>query len=68
MPRYAMLSNNTVENIIVADDKEATEKMLNCKLIEITPENPIGVGWVYNPETGTFPALETREESTTEQL
>jgi hypothetical protein len=40
----------------VADDKEATEAALNCTLIEITPENPAGMGWTYDPETGTFVA------------
>jgi hypothetical protein len=56
MANYAMMSGNSVSNIIVADDKEATEAALNCVLIEITPENPAGVGWTYDPETGTFVA------------
>ena len=45
MANYAMVNGNSVSNIIVADDKEATEAVLRCTLIEITPENPIGVGW-----------------------
>jgi hypothetical protein len=56
MANYAMMSGNSVSNIIVADDKEATEAALNCTLIEITPENPSGIGWTYDPETGTFVA------------
>jgi hypothetical protein len=45
MANYAMVNGNTVSNIIAADDKEATEAVLRCTLIEITPENPIGTGW-----------------------
>jgi hypothetical protein len=51
-----MMSGNTVSNVIVADDKEATEAALNCTLIEYTPENPAGIGWSYDPETGKFAA------------
>lgn len=49
-----MMSGNTVDNIIMADDKEATEAALRCTLIEFTPENPAGIGWSYDPETGVF--------------
>lgn len=56
MATFAMISGNTVDNIIVADDKEATEKALNCVLIEYTSENPAGIGWTYDPETGKFSA------------
>jgi uncharacterized protein YbjT (DUF2867 family) len=54
MPTFAMMSGNTVETIIMADDKEATEAALRCTLIEYTAENPAGVGWSYDPETGVF--------------
>lgn len=45
MPKFAMINGNVVENIIVANNKEATEKSLHCTLIEITNENPLGIGW-----------------------
>jgi len=51
-----MMSGNTVSNVIVADDKEATEAALGCVLIEYTPENPAGIGWTYDLETGKFEA------------
>jgi uncharacterized protein YbjT (DUF2867 family) len=54
MPTFAMMSGNTVETIIMADDKQATEAALRCTLIEYTAENPAGVGWSYDPETGKF--------------
>ena len=57
-----MMSGNTVSNVIVADDKEATEAALNCTLIEFTPENPVGIGWTRNEETGTFDAPEPEPE------
>lgn len=63
MGNYAMMSGNSVSNIIVADNKEATETALNCVLIEITPENPAGMGWTYDPETGTFSAPIVEEET-----
>ena len=56
MANYAMMAGNSVSNIIVADDKEATEAALNCTLIEITAENPGGIGWTYDPDTGKFTA------------
>ena len=54
MATYAMMGGNLVTNIIMADDKEATEAALHCTLIEYTPENPAGIGWTYDPETGKF--------------
>jgi hypothetical protein len=56
MPTFAMMSGNTVETIIMADDKEATEAALRCVLIEFTQDNPAGTGWSYDPETGKFVA------------
>lgn len=63
MATYAMMSGNMVDNIIVADDKEATEAALKCQLIEFTAENPAGIGWSYDPETGAFtpPIIEVTE-------
>lgn len=54
MPTFAMMGGNTVSNIIMADNKEETEAALNCTLIEYTPENPAGIGWTYDEETGKF--------------
>ena len=56
-----MMSGNTVETIIMADDKEATEEALRCVLIEFTPENPAGIGWWYNDD-GTFTPPQIEEE------
>lgn len=56
MATYAMMSGNVVNNIIMADDKEATEIALGCKLIEFTSENPAGTGYTYDEVTGKFTA------------
>ena len=61
MPTFAMMSGNSVSNIIVADDKETTETALHCTLIEFTAENPAGIGWTYDEETGKFVAPEPEE-------
>lgn len=66
MPTFAMMSGNVVDTIIVADDKEATEAALRCTLIEFTDENPAGIGWTYDPETGSFAAPVV--EDNTDQL
>ena len=54
MATFAMMGGNVVSNIIVADDKEATEAALGCTLIEYTAENPAGIGWSYDENTGQF--------------
>lgn len=59
MATYAMMSGNSVSNIIVADDKQATEEALRCTLIEFTEDNPAGIGWIYDEATGKFIAPQT---------
>jgi hypothetical protein len=47
MANYAVMSGDTVINVIVTDDKEQGEKDLNCTLIEMTDG---GIGWIYDGE------------------
>jgi hypothetical protein len=62
MTTYAIMRGNCVENIVVSDNKESTEASLSCNLIEYTHQNPAGINWIYNVETGTFsPPIETTE-------
>jgi hypothetical protein len=63
MATYAVMGGNLVNNVIIADDKEATETALGCVLIEYTSENPAGIGWTYDPETGKFAAPLPIEDS-----
>lgn len=42
--------------------KMIIEKPTNSTVVEYTPENPQGINWIYNVETGTFsPPIETTE-------
>lgn len=63
MPTFAMMGGNRVSNIIVADDKQATEAALGCVLIEFTNDNPAGIGWSYEEDTGRFTPPEEFESS-----
>lgn len=54
MGTYAVMSGNTVSNVIVTDDVEDASNALHVTLIEYTSENPAGIGWTYDQETGKF--------------
>ena len=54
MATFAMMSGNTVTSVIMADNKEETEMALGCTLIEYTPENPAGIGCIYDYESNCF--------------
>ena len=47
MANYAVINDNIVENIIVADTKEIAEQITNKTCIEYTEENPANIGWAY---------------------
>lgn len=61
MATYAVMSGNTVSNVIVADDKETAETATNATCIEYTSENPAGIGWTYDEATGKFTNPEQAE-------
>lgn len=54
MAQFAVLNNNVVSNIIVADDKDATEKILRCVLIPLSEDNVADTNWIYDAATGKF--------------
>jgi hypothetical protein len=54
MATYAVMSGNTVTNIIVADNKEEASMVMGAELIEYTSENPAGIDWTYDLETSKF--------------
>ena len=60
------MSGNIVTNVIIVNDIEQSSKDLNVVLIEYTLENPAGIGWVYNEETGRFSKSEDTEIEDTE--
>ena len=54
MGTYAVMGGNVVSNVIVADDPQDASNVLGAQLIEYTSENPAGIGWTYDAETGRF--------------
>lgn len=59
MANYAVIKNNLVNNVIVADTKEIAETVtgLICIEIEDKPGSP-GIGWSYNGAEFTAPVIE----------
>lgn len=60
MPKFAILNNNVVENLIVCDTLEEAQTVGNAIQCESRIQ-PVAVGWIHNPETNTFtdPAEDT---------
>jgi len=56
MATFAVMSGNSVSNVILSDNKEETELALGVTLIEYTPENPAGIGWIYDEANNKFVA------------
>jgi hypothetical protein len=55
MAIFAVLNNdNVVTNVIVCESLELAKEVTGYVCVEITDENPAAIGWIYNPETGTF--------------
>jgi hypothetical protein len=52
MSKFALLKNNFVENIIVADSLEEAQVLGNA--VESTIDNSAYLNWGYNPETKLF--------------
>lgn len=52
MPRYAVLINNVVSNVIMVDDLEAAEEVTGG--LPIVASDVANIGEVYNEEDGTF--------------
>jgi hypothetical protein len=51
MATFAVLNNNKVINVIIADTKEIAEEVTSSPCIEYTEENPAGIDWTYNGST-----------------
>ena len=58
MANYAVMKNNKVSNVIVADTKEVAEEITSSVCIEYTEVNPAGIGWTYNGSTFEQPVEE----------
>jgi hypothetical protein len=53
MPKFAILNNNVVENLIICDTLEEAQTVGNAVQCE-SKTQPIVIGFIYNPETNTF--------------
>jgi hypothetical protein len=58
MPNFAVLQNNLVINIIVADSLEDAEMVTGLTCIEYSPDKPVAVGFIHDGTNFEFPALE----------
>jgi hypothetical protein len=48
MANYAIIQENKVINVIVADTKEVAEAVTGLTCIEYTQQNPAGIGWTWD--------------------
>ena len=62
MSTFAVINNNTVINVIVADTKEIAEQVTNLTCVEYTAENPAAIGWTYDGENFIAPVVEEPTE------
>ena len=46
--KFAVMSNNLVANIIVADTLEIAEEVTGQTCIVYTDEAPVGINWTYD--------------------
>lgn len=53
MPKFAILNNNVVENLIVCDTLEEAQAIGNVVQYNFA-ETPVYSGSIYDPETQTF--------------
>ena len=63
MATYAVIDNELVVNVILADSKEIADQ---CNpgfiCVEYTTENPAAIGWTYDGTNFTPPVIEETAE------
>ena len=59
MSTFAVMSGNSVINVIIADNKEIAEETTNAICIEYDETNPSGIGWQYDGEKFIPPSYVT---------
>lgn len=58
MATYAVIENDIVINVIVADTLEIAQEVTGKTCIEYNDTNPAGIGWTYDGEKFVAPKLE----------
>jgi hypothetical protein len=59
---YAVISNNDVINLIVADSKEIAEEVTGLTCVEYTDEDRLEIGMLYQDGVFSYPLLEEPTE------
>ena len=54
MANYAVVDNEIVINVIVADSKEVAEEITGKTCIEYTDEAPLGLNWYWYDEADAY--------------
>lgn len=62
MANYAVIQNNKVTNIIVADSKEIAEEVTGLVCIEYTNENPASIDYLWDGTNFIAPITEVPSE------
>lgn len=62
MKTYAVIENNKVVNVIVADSKEIAEEITNLTCIEYAANSGVGIGWTYDGTNLARPVIEEPTE------
>lgn len=58
MKTFAVINDDSVTNIIVAESKEIAESITGLSCIEYTLENPASIGYLYDGEKFNPPISE----------
>ena len=58
MATYAVIENNLVINVILADALDIAEQVTGKTCIEYNDSNPAGIGWAYDGEKFVAPQPE----------
>jgi hypothetical protein len=64
MAKFAILENNIVINIIIADSKEIAEEATGLSAVEYTDENTAKIGQTYDSVNNVFYTPEEISEET----
>lgn len=59
--KFAVLTNDIVSNVIIAETKEIAEAITGTTCVEYTDENPVLIGWSYDGTNFTAPVEEPTE-------
>jgi hypothetical protein len=66
MANFAVLKDNVVTNIIIADTKEIAETVTEQTCVEYTENNPASIDWTYDGIKFIPPVVEAPEDADTE--